>query len=415
MRPPRKRQPGAAPRITLLGNFGTGNLGNDASLRVAVQQLRALVPAAHLAIACPAPDEIAATYQLPTFPIVPHRDWTARLGRPARMVLRPFVELVRWTSVMRHVRRADLVVVPGTGILDDFWESPFGMPYRMFTWVAVTRLARRRFEFVGIGAGPIQNQVSMRFFRAAARLASRCSYRDVWSRRYMASLGRDVSLDPVVPDLVLALRTEVPPAEADNTARRRRIGIGVMDYRGWNHGDDDEAIVGTYLDKLAAFARTWLDRGDEVKLFIGAVEDLPAAEALVDRLESSPAVAGRAGGLESRAELDYDGLIADLAEVDVMIATRYHNIVAALLASTPAISLGYAEKNKELLKEFGLAEHCQHIETFDTLRVIADTEAILRDRDRISASIAGDIARLSTLLEAEFSGLVGRLGAPTGS
>jgi polysaccharide pyruvyl transferase WcaK-like protein len=58
-----------------------------------------------------------------------------------------------------------------------------------------------------------------------------------------------------------------------------------------------------------------------------------------------------------------------MADTDVVVATRYHNVVCALRIGKPTISIGYSEKNDALLAEMGLAEYCQSIEQLDVARV----------------------------------------------
>jgi polysaccharide pyruvyl transferase WcaK-like protein len=67
------------------------------------------------------------------------------------------------------------------------------------------------------------------------------------------------------------------------------------------------------------------------------------------------------------------------------VASRYHNVIAALRVGVPVVSLGYAGKNAALLERFGLAELDQPIEEFDPdvlLRHIAEARASSRSQLR---------------------------------
>ena len=52
-------------------------------------------------------------------------------------------------------------------------------------------------------------------------------------------------------------------------------------------------------------------------------------------------------------------LMRAMAPVGTVVATRYHNVVCALMLSKPTISIGYGEKNAVLMAGTGLAEYCQ--------------------------------------------------------
>ena len=69
-----------------------------------------------------------------------------------------------------------------------------------------------------------------------------------------------------------------------------------------------------------------------------------------------------------------------ILETELIVATRFHNIVAALSAGRPAISIGYAEKNDALLEQVGLGAFCQWIEGLDTSRLIADFQTLIDAR-----------------------------------
>jgi polysaccharide pyruvyl transferase WcaK-like protein len=62
-------------------------------------------------------------------------------------------------------------------------------------------------------------------------------------------------------------------------------------------------------------------------------------------------------------------LLKQLAQTDIVVASRFHNVLCSLMLERPVISLGYHEKNVNLMSEMGLEKFCQHIEdfTFDKL------------------------------------------------
>jgi polysaccharide pyruvyl transferase WcaK-like protein len=69
-----------------------------------------------------------------------------------------------------------------------------------------------------------------------------------------------------------------------------------------------------------------------------------------------------------------------IAETDLVVATRFHNIVCALKLGKPAISIGYAAKNDALMAEMGLGEFCQHIESFDVDVLIEQVTRLIAGR-----------------------------------
>jgi polysaccharide pyruvyl transferase WcaK-like protein len=107
-------------------------------------------------------------------------------------------------------------------------------------------------------------------------------------------------------------------------------------------------------------------------------------------------------------------LMVQILETDIVVATRFHNVVCALKLGRPTVSLGYANKNDALLAEFGLAEFCHHVETFDVNLLQQQVSKLLAERnlyvDRIRQANLAIIERLrcqDEILEAKVIPIAG--------
>lgn len=373
-------------KIGLLGQFGAGNSGNDGSLEAMATFLRRARPDAELLCICSKPEVVEAAFGMEAVPVgmPPPR---SRLYRAINSLLRDVPRKIHNVLFcFACTRDLDLLLVPGTGILDDFREAAFGWPFVLLRWCIAATASGTRIAFVNIGAGPIENGLSRRFMKAAANLAGYRSYRDEVSRRFMNELGCDVSADTVRPDLAFAL-----PAPPDATAPGRRVttvAIGVMSYFGWRKDADERGDVHrAYLGKMERFVTWVLSQGHEVRLLTGDAEDGRTAKALLDRLRRAlPEDMSARIVAEPCDTLDL--LMRQIAQSDIVVATRYHNVVCALKMARPTISLGYARKNQALLADVGLAEYCHHVETFDVNAVIEQFRRITRERQDVSDRIA---------------------------
>ncbi|MGD9829064.1 MAG: polysaccharide pyruvyl transferase family protein [Hyphomicrobiaceae bacterium] len=381
-----------ARRILLLGNFGSHNLGNEGSLEAMLDFLREAYPAAEIACACWAPDIARSAHGIEGLQLrgAEFQSSAARLAN--LLTLGNARRLASFLEAYRTMRRFDVVIVPGTGILDDFREAWHAMPYALLRWSVAARLARRPLLLVCIGAGPITHPVSRHFMLWAARLASFRSYRDPASRRYMASIGLDVSRDPVVPDI--AFRLPAPAASPVRTGSHPLVvGVGIMAYRGWTHsaanGDD---IYDAYIAKMAHFVGWLLEQGHAVRLVIGERSDAGAVSDVAQRVgvaltRGTP----RAGALVSDPASSLHDLMRQLSDTDIVVATRYHNVVCALRVGKPVISLGYAAKHDELQEAAGLGDFCQHVETLDVERLKLQFACMQAARAALSARVAAKV------------------------
>ena len=348
-------------RIGLFGIFGCGNSGNDGSLEAMLTFLQGLRPDANLTCICPAPDKVREDYRV-----------LAVLDRPSSTDFNWFVRLLgrrlhllSWIYTIRQVRKLDLLIVPGTGILDDYRTGPWGIPYVLFRWCLSAKLSGTEVWFVSIGAGPIHHPLSRWLMKRAATVAQYRSYRDGVSKEFMMSVGFDARTDPVYPDLAFRLPAPkfLTPRRADGEALR--VALGVMSYGGWRHDHDRGAdIFAAYLQKLTRFLTWLLDRGHNVRILTGETSDQHAVEELMRAVAAGGRIVPPER-LVAEPILSLHDVMRQIALTDIVVTTRFHNVVCALKLGRPTISIGYADKNDALLADMGLGDFCQHIESLD--------------------------------------------------
>jgi polysaccharide pyruvyl transferase WcaK-like protein len=395
--------------IFLFGLFGVGNQGNDGSLEAMIAFLRGARPDVQLFCICPRPDLVGAEFGVATLPIRFSGYLNGLAGRLNRLLLKVPGRLVDLVETFNTVRKAGTMIIPGTGILDDFGERPFGMPLDILKWCLAARLAGTRIAFVSIGAGPIRHPLSRWLMISAAKLATYRSYRDDMSRKFMESAGLDTQGDDVYPDIAFRLRAPDVPASAALESTRLRVGVGVMSYHGWRaFGNDGGSIFETYVDKLARFVVHTLDGGHRVKLLMGETSDLCAVEALTTKVRAM-----RPGLRESDIVFEPSDSLHDLmrqmSETDVVVATRFHNIVCALKMGKPAISLGYSKKNDALMSEMGLGEFCQHVESFDVNTLIEQFSRLVSGKEGYRKMIRVRVREFNERLERQENFLLSTL------
>ena len=374
-------------KVGLLGQFGSGNTGNDGSLEAMLNFLRAASKDTELLCICSNPAAVSETYKIDAISIggiTINNRWFAQINRIFGGMPR---RLLSFRAAVSQLKGIELLIIPGTGILDDFQETAFGWPFVIFRWCLAARLRNAQVAFVSIGAGPITQSLSRLFLKSAARMASYRSYRDDLSRNFMKSIGFDVSKDPLVADLAFALPAAAEsPAPADGTIR---VGVGVMSYSGWKKaGEQGEAIYRTYLQKLDNFVLWLHERGLEVRLLTGDSVDRQAVADLKQMIGEQD------GGASVIAEemTSLHDVMAQISHTDIVVATRYHNVVCALRMGRPVISVGYAEKNDALLTMTGLSDYCHHVETFDVDVLKQQVEEMIADRQRLTQEVKRGVA-----------------------
>lgn len=383
---------GRRPRVALFGGFGIGNFGNDASFEALLGFMRAEHPEAELSVLCSNPAGLLPHLRIPAYPLVIAPKGLA--GKLNKLCLRVPGAIASWIHAFRVLGRFDVVLAAGTGVFDDFRDSPLGWPSRLLRWTLAAKLRGVRFGFVSVGAGPIISPISRELMKRAALLADHRSYRDADSHQFMQGIGVDRPDDTVLPDLAFLLPAPIEARRHESAPLT--VGVGAMNYRGWR---DSEAVYRAYLDLHVRLIQ-WLDaKGYGVRLVIGqAPTDLVAMrdiEARVGRKLSGPR--------EENMTSIHDAMAA-IAETDIVVASRYHVQIAALKMGRPLISVGYGPKNDALMADVGLEGFCHDIANRDIAELDFDKltqqiETMAAEREHYAALVSDRVAAMSARLK----------------
>jgi len=389
-----------APRVGLFGLLGSGNIGNDASLDAVLGYLRSHHPDAALDAMCMGPDQVRARYGFGAIPLLWYQRYEQRASGVIATGLKVLGKVVDPFRTASWVRRHDVVIVPGMGVLEASVPlHPWGVPYTMFQLSALGRLFGTKVALVGVGASVIRQPATRWLLVQAARLAFYRSYRDAHSRDALRQQGVDTSADPVHPDLVFSLPS--PPAAGNPET----VGVGLMAYYGSNddRGRADE-IYASYIGNVESFIRWLLDGGRRVRLFYGDAVDEPAVQQVLTDLreyQSDPA----SPRLAAERVTSYAELSRAMAPVGTVVATRYHNVICALQLGKPTISLGYAKKNVVLMEDMGLPEFCQYADSIDVGKLVEQFTKLESNADQVRTMLAERNADKARLLADQFAAL----------
>ena len=384
--------------IGFFGLFGIGNIGNDGSLQSMVRFARRVAPEQDVLCICGNPAVVERDFGLEAVPIYPSPRIPLR-GRTGVLLRKMAGRAGLWLHAMRQLRRLKVLIVPGMGVLDDFAVSPLGWPQDILSWCVLGRLMGVKIIFASIGAGPIHHPLSRIFMKMAARAAHYRSYRDTVSKAFMESIGFDARNDPIYPDIAFALPAPAASRKPVGEDRPLTIGVGVMTYQGWRNDPARGAeIYARYLEKMTGFLLWLLDRSYRVRILMGDETDRRAVDDLLDAVRARRPDDLSEDSFAFAPARTLHEVMQQMADTDIVVATRYHNVVCALRICKPTISIGYAEKNDALLREVGLAEFCQHVEHLDLELLKAQTARLIADRATFESKLRDALARFQTQL-----------------
>lgn len=387
-------------KVGLFGLLGAGNMGNDGSLEVVLAYLRDRHPDSEVSALCSGPKVVRERYGIPSTPLYSYYTKDRDPVLPVRVLLKAVCKVRDSARVLRWVRRQDVVIVPGAGVLENTLPlRAWGFPMSLFLLSFFGKLTGTKVALVNVGSNVIKQRAMRFFIRWATRLAHYRSFRDTLTRDALATMGVDTSRDEVYPDLVFAL------PNPDVTVENGTVAVGLMDFHGSNDDRADaDTIHRTYVDGMRRFVRFLVDGGHRVRLLIGDEVDEGIVRLVLDEHPS--------GAVTYEPIRTLGDVMARIATADVVVGTRYHNVLCAVKQAKPTISVSYSAKNDRIMADVGLGEYTQDARAVDVGRLIEQFTAVAAAAERITPALAEHSARKTALLTRQFEVLSASLGLP---
>ena len=395
-------------RICFYGHFGSPNFGNESTLLAFLSQLRRLLPEANVVCACTGPETLIETREIEAVPISRTllKRWNPRTAVTA-WLRRVFVglpsELWRGLDAFKTLNGTDMLIIPGTGLLTDAFGLMAWGPYNLFKWSLIAKICRCKVLFVSVGAGPVYSVLGKYFVKSALSLADYRSYRDNASLDYLKRIGFTTNSDGIYPDLAFSLPQAVLPRDSDKRGKRSIVGLGLMLHAAMYSTVGPASVAySAYLECLVAFVRWLLARDYDVRLLVGEVSDRGASDEFKSLLKASLGQYDE-GRIIDQPALSLEQLLPQIAATDIVVATRFHNILLALVLNKPVISISFHHKCASLMAEMGLSDYCQDINHMNAGRLIEQFQDVERNAEKLKTVIRQKVEESRKALDEQYS------------
>ena len=394
-------------KISFFGHFGTANTGNESTLIAILARLRSILPDAEFCCICTYPQLVTLRNGIDAVPITTR---TARLwdrGRPlyARLAMAPFgiaLEFGQWIRAFRILKGSAMLVVPGTGLLTDAYAEDW-RPYNVMKWSVAARLRGCKILFVSVGAGPLYSREGRLFVRSALALADYRSFRDRSSVSYLERIGFRDKRAQVYPDLAFSLQDDLLlRSSRPEEGRRRVVGLGLMEYAGRYSAEDPSAETSSeYLRALVDLAEWLLDRDYDVRLMLGD-GDTPVVDNFTSLLTKR--VGAYSPERVSYRQIDtVEEILSAIAATDIVVATRFHNVLLSLLLNKPVIAISFHHKCTSLMNEMGLSEYCHDIGHMNATKLIEQFQDLEKHSSEVKQTIRQSVEAQRRALDEQYS------------
>jgi polysaccharide pyruvyl transferase WcaK-like protein len=381
-------------KVAFWGNFGTHNLGNECTLHAMLAGARRYLPEAELVGVGNNPADTASRHHVSALPISPDPTLGFKgMAQPSK-VQRVTAELKDWSRVIGVMRGVDMLVMTGTGMLTDTNDGNFGMPYQMFKWVCAAALCRRKVAFVSVGAEGFNDKLKLFFLGSALRLAQYRSYRDPLSKRRAERLYSGAAGDAIYPDLAFSLPESLTTPGETQAGDRRTVAVGIYAV------ESAPEAVRSYVEQIGTFVLWLLERGYRPRVVLGDVEyDQSVRQQLAAWLESN----GALDRVIDEPVTSFQELMLQLAGADLVVATRFHNVLLSVILGKPVVSVSHMDKNDELMDAMGLSAYRMPLENVRHEDIVARFRDLEQNADVLRAAIREKAALFREQLEEQYT------------
>lgn len=441
--------------IGLMDHMGLGNMGDAAIQEAFIANIRSRIPGVRLINFSLHPVDTKERHHIDSYPIRWSYPGKAADGEPgtesptlnqrgrsalkrhrilykiAKPVHDLYQELAHLRRSYRVVKSLDLLVMAGGGQLCELWHD---LPYNVFKFCVLAKLARKPLFVVGVGADLLEKPSNKFFAKWSVRMADYISLRSVESERLVRSLGVKRPIK-VCPDPVYGLdvgRYLTPRETArqagdrllDDMGRRielvtnsptmtstdiaPRVGInpmGFCDPRGWPH--KDQKTYDGYLDKMEEFTTWLLDSGYSVEVFSSdAAGDIYSISDLQNRLMRRLSPEGTSK-ITFRPLFHLDELLSQIASFDYVVTTKFHGVVFSHLLGKPVTAISYLPKIDHLMRDVGHGYYCLGVATFDVDSLKEIFQSMVAQRDKLQSLFQDKTLAYRNLLQTEFDDVFG--------
>lgn len=390
-------------RIGLLGMYASANLGDTAIQQAVMGALQARRPDLEFVALCTAPQDAALTFglrahHLSGFDTEAAPSWIAdRAPLPLRLAASAW-------RIDRLMRGLDMLLVSGSGQIDDYWGGPWEQPFRLRAWAGAARRQRKPVAFFGVGVDQLLTATGTRLATSALALADQLVVRDPGSLEALRRLGFEAECD-VCPDPAFHLRSAALPRP---DAEPRFVVLSPIVRKAWPGAED--AAYGHYLQCLAALADRLLDRGLHVRFVCSQTRmDPPVIAQVRARMQRDAALTS---DYTPRTVEDY---LRATQHAELVVASRLHALILAMVAGTPVVAASYARKVTQQMIDADLGRQCLELQGLQLAQLNAVVDEALVDVPRARSELAVTVARLRAAVDQRLQRLAELIPAPSGA
>jgi len=317
-------------RITIIGNYGAGNLGDEAILSGLTQLIKRKHPRAEI-------------FVLGKGKLLP-------LG--VRSFIRALFDWQLWKRPLATLKKSDCVIIGGGGLFSDEESRTATLFWSLHGIIAHSM--GKRLLCLGISLGNM-GWLSRQFTKMLFKRAEAVVVRDNRSLEDITAWGYKAK---IAPDLALAMNIEVDPLYPTNTNKEKYVVINLRRFKNF-----DEKLIQLFAQLADFLVDEFAFRIVFLPLSTTPNSDHHILNKVFDQmlLRDSAKVEG---------ENDrFDDIVNLIRGAEFVISMRLHGTIFSIIAETSVLPIAYMDKIDNFWsdKQLGIVPLSVKALTFDSL------------------------------------------------
>lgn len=324
-----------------------------------------------------------------------------------------------------RIRASDLVIGSGGGYFFSHRRRfPGPMFFQNYLPLRIAAAFRKPVVLFPQSFGPLMSSAAGRLLKNLLnnRSVKKIYARETASLAYIKTLlpeSREAKLD-FCPDIALALRKDRSPDHPRRTLDLPRP-VAALTVRSWDFPEvtrardkkaRQERYLGAVVKACGEFQERWKGSVAIVPQVRGPGvfenDEIPSKLIWAELKKRLPP--GHLAYIPLPVDVSPWTLIDIFAQSDLVLATRFHSALFALLAGTPAVSLAYQPKSRATMAWLQLEEWSLDISTLRPEALLQLAERIIADGGGLRESIRSRIDMARTVIEERLGALAESFG-----
>ena len=337
-------------KILLAGYYGFGNLGDEAILEMAIEQILEITDSKNITILSGNKEATRKKYNIDT------------------------IDRYNVFSIIKKLKSSDALVFGGGSLLQDI-TSKRSIYYYLFL-IRLAKLMNNKIVMLSQGIGPIINQKSKSAVASTLGMVDYITVRDKHSKDFLESIGVEANKIFLSTDPVINLKAGEDIKKQQNGNKKICFSL-----RNWKNTD--------VSDKISKVADKLINSGIEC-YFIPFYynEDLD----LIDQVEKN--IKDRAVYYKER--LSINEAFDIIKNMDVMVGVRLHSLIFAAAANVPFVAVSYDHKVDHFVNSVNMKVACK-IDNIDVELLCDEIIKKLENEDEEKKKLHESVSKLREL------------------